>query len=457
MNKIILLVLAACTLHTSFAQKTFDSAAYVQFYHNYWEKPHYSMDTTEVHLSTEEKIAGLGKAWAEARFNFANFDLIAGTNWDSLYQAYIPRVAAAPNTDAYYKVLQQFYQHLRDGHTTIYQPARYWQKFAAVLPLELRWVEGKVVVVKNLSTKKEDAHIKPGMEVVKFAGQPILAYIQKEISPYLSFSTPQDSTERIYRYELTPGVAGSSETLELRTAAGKTFTHTLQRIPVQQMQQRYPLASFTVLKGNFGYLTLNSFNDTGVVRIFDSLFAQISKTDALVIDIRNNGGGNGQNGFEILGCLTKQAFYTGKTAIRKYMPVGRAWNNPETIDISGWDWKPYKEQLYAKPVVLLTGAATYSAAEDFTSAFRSINRGKVFGQPTGGSTGQPVSFNLPGGGGGRVCAKRDYLWDGTEFVGIGIAPDVLVTPTIKGIAAGRDEVLDAAVQYVSTQKNIAVK
>jgi hypothetical protein len=57
---------------------------------------------------------------------------------------------------------------------------------------------------------------------------------------------------------------------------------------------------------------------------------------------------------------------------------------------------------------------------------------------------------------GRVCAKRDFFYDGTEFVGVGIQPDIVVHPTVKGVAAGKDEVLDAAVQYLQTQKAIAV-
>jgi C-terminal processing protease CtpA/Prc len=118
----------------------------------------------------------------------------------------------------------------------------------------------------------------------------------------------------------------------------------------------------------------------------------------------------------------------------------------EKIDITGDDWKPYKNKLYDKPVALLIGGATYSAAEDFISAFKSINRGKIFGTPSGGSTGQPVMFNLPGGGFGRVCAKRDFAVNGVEFVGIGFQPDILVDQTIKSIRAGKDDVLEAAIR-----------
>jgi carboxyl-terminal processing protease len=438
----------------AFAQKKFDSAAYASFNADRWEKVNFSelfKDTasaTPVHLTPEQKLTGLSKCWSEAKYNFANFDLVPQLNWDSLYTAYIPKVMAATSLVDYYRVLQNFYQHLRDGHTSVNLPFSYMKRRNGILPLEIRWIENKAIVVQNLSAKKEEQAIKPGTEVVAWNGQPLPDYIQKAISPYLHFSTPQDSTERIYRYELTPGEAGSAVTLTFKTAEGKTFTQVFTYKPVHRYWDRLPLFNFQVLKGNIAYLQINSFNDEKIVAVFDSLFAAIAPTNALIIDVRNNGGGNGGNGFEILGCLTDKPFYTGKTLLRQYRPVGRSWGGIETGRIAEDDWKPYKNKLYNKPVVVLTSAATYSAAEDFTATFKSMKRGVVIGEPSGGSTGQPVFFALPGGGTAAVCSKRDFFSDGTEFVGVGIQPDVVVHPTAKSIAAGKDDVLEAAIKQL---------
>jgi C-terminal processing protease CtpA/Prc len=83
--------------------------------------------------------------------------------------------------------------------------------------------------------------------------------------------------------------------------------------------------------------------------------------------------------------------------------------------------------------MLLVGPRTFSAAEDFAVAFDYMKRGKIIGQPTGGSTGQPVSFDLPGGGTARVCGKRDSYPNGKEFVGVGIIPDIVIMPTINDL------------------------
>ena len=57
-----------------------------------------------------------------------------------------------------------------------------------------------------------------------------------------------------------------------------------------------------------------------------------------------------------------------------------------------------------------------------------------------------LARELPGGGGARVCTKYDTAADGTEFVGVGIAPDYAVAPTVADVRAGRDRVLEAAVE-----------
>ncbi|GAA4742987.1 S41 family peptidase [Flavisolibacter ginsenosidimutans] len=448
--------LATAFVLSASAQKKFDSAAYVNFNENRWEKVDFAAFTKDKpvneRLTSEEKIAGLSQCWSEAKYNFANFDLVPNLNWDSVYTAYIPRVIAAATTYDYYKVLQSFYRHLRDGHTSVTLPFAYMKKLNGILPLEIRWIENKAIVVQNTSDKKEEQRIKPGMELVAWNATPLTVYIQDSISPYLHFSTPQDSTNRIYRYELTPGSAGSIASLTFKTADGKIITQSFARKPVEKFWDRLPLFNFQILNGNIAYLQVNSFGDQKIVKVFDSLFATIAQTTALIIDVRNNGGGNGSNGFEILGCLTNKVFYTGQTALRQYRPVGRSWGAIEKGSIAEDDWKPYKNKLFSKPVVVLTGSATYSAAEDFTATFKSMKRGVVIGEPTGGSTGQPVFVNLPGGGLAAVCAKRDFFSDGTEFVGVGIQPDVLVRPSVKGIAEGKDEVLDAAKKYLQGRK-----
>lgn len=92
--------------------------------------------------------------------------------------------------------------------------------------------------------------------------------------------------------------------------------------------------------------------------------------------------------------------------------------------------------------------ASAAVAEDFAVAFDLAGRGPLVGEATGGSTGQPLMFALPGGGQARVCTKRDTYPDGREFVGVGVIPDRKVPTTVADLRAGRDRALEAAIEEV---------
>ncbi len=95
------------------------------------------------------------------------------------------------------------------------------------------------------------------------------------------------------------------------------------------------------------------------------------------------------------------------------------------------------------------GPVTFSAGEDFAVAMKGTKRGTMIGEATGGSTGQPLNLRLPGGGWGRVCAKRDRGTGGLEFVGKGVQPDITMPLTIRELQLGQDSPLAKAVEVVT--------
>ena len=66
-------------------------------------------------LDEDQRIAGLSRLWSEAKFNFANFDLVPDLDWDALYTRTLPQVRAATSTAAYYQALRGFVAQLHDG------------------------------------------------------------------------------------------------------------------------------------------------------------------------------------------------------------------------------------------------------------------------------------------------------------------------------------------------------
>jgi C-terminal processing protease CtpA/Prc len=211
------------------------------------------------------------------------------------------------------------------------------------------------------------------------------------------------------------------------------------------------LVESRALAGGIAYLRLPTFDDEGVPAAFDSALDRLdlARTKGIILDLRYNMGGDDQFAWPVLRRLIDRRVlgFTWKT--REYRPALASWNQPETwFQGDTVSIEPSERPRYGGPLVVLTGPNTMSTSEDFLVALDYSGRALLVGEPTAGTTGNPVNTRLPGGGILRVCSVRCTYPDGREFVGRGIQPDVLVHPTVAGIRAGRDEVLERALEAI---------
>ncbi|HEX8252856.1 MAG TPA: S41 family peptidase [Thermoanaerobaculia bacterium] len=397
-------------------------------------------------ISEEEKIAGLSRVWSEVRFNFANFDLVPDVDWDALYLAAIPRVRATKSTLEYYQVLTELVAKLRDGHTGVAPPQDQWDRVWAMPPTRQQWVGGRMLFTDATPA----AGVRAGDEILAIDGQPWLQYAASRVIPYLSASTSQDLENRI-GFSLLAGQAGTKINVTVRDAKGAVSNVQLEREP-RGKRTLAPRAPFELrmLPGNIAYVALNDFSTDAAADEYDRRFDEIAKASAIIIDLRRNGGGNTNVGYRVLSTLIDKRFQTTKAQKIVYRPTDRARSIAQGAEFEEGSISPDpKGRHYTKPVAVLIGAATYSAAEDFGVAWKLSKRGPAIGTATGGSTGQPLLIKLPGGGSFRICTKRDRFATGEEFVGVGIQPDIEVRTTVEDVQAGRDAVLERAIAEVT--------
>lgn len=412
----------------------------------------------QVNIPEDEKIAGLSKLWSEAKYNFAYFDHVPDLDWDKLYLDYLPKIRATRSTADYVRVLALFCAQLHDGHTDV------WANDPALAdslerrpPIRTMLVDDKVLVQDVLSDSLLKTGIRPMMELVSIDGLPAKEYADRYVKPYQSGSTQQNVDVATYAYELLKGHKDKPVTLGFRERSdgvAPVFTRTLPRTGYTKLRST-PAYSFTVLPGNVAYVQLNTFDNNEALTGFKRSFDSIATTNALILDVRLNSGGNSGVGWDILGYLTDKPMQTGSYSSRIYSPLRRARGEGvkfENIGDSKGGWPAKGTQLYSKPVVVLTSGRTFSAAEDLAVVFDYMKRGTIIGEPTGGSTGQPLSFNLPGGVMARVCTKRDAYPDGKEWNGKGIQPTILVKPTVADLQRGRDPVLEAALTHLGAKQ-----
>ena len=401
-------------------------------------------------LSQADKVAGLSELWAQAKFGFANFWHVPQLNWDQTYRDFIPQVLNTTSTLAYYQVLQRFYAQLQDGHSNVYFPKQIYDEMAR-LPLHTRLIDGHMLVLGSRDPGADLQGLKPGDEILTINGMPAVAWAAKTVGPFASASSPQDRDTRVFEYAPFIGMIGSTYTLQALTPDGERTEHRFT-LAEDKPSPKLPF-SFRMLPGHIAYVALNEFEDEIDATEWDKHWPEISKAHGVILDIRENGGGSSSVGGHVLATLIDKPAPASLSRSTRWIATYRAWGDLERpLRFPLNTVEPDKTKHFSGKVVLLTSPRTFSAGEDLAVAFKQARRGLIIGEPTGGSTGQPLSFPLPGGGSARICTKHDSFADGTDFVGVGVQPDVPVHLSRQVVIMDKDPVLQAAVDSLNGKK-----
>jgi carboxyl-terminal processing protease len=402
-------------------------------------------------LSTKDKIYGLSLLWKEVSYNFAFFHQIPDLDWDSCYQAYIPRVMESKNDWDYYQELQRFMSLLHDGHTRVFPPEKLRNKYygSTTKQITTRLIDGKIIITRVLQDSLINMGLKQGMEIVSIDNMDPVCYANKYVAPYVYASTPQYRQLEVFGEFLLSGSTSVPINLVLKDPEGNMVTYRLTREP-WIMEKEILLGdqmTFEVLADNIGYLKINNFAVNKNFRsTFDSIFRKVLSTDGLIIDVRSNIGGTTENTQYVLKHLTDKKFKSAKWRTPRNIAAYRSWGHGiEWFEDEGYEVHPPENiTIYSKPVDVLTDESTFSSAEDFCVGFLTLERGKLIGTRTAGSSGNPLVINIPGGGAALISTKQDFFPDGREYVGFGIPPDIEVKPSITDIEEKRDRVLETA-------------
>ena len=170
-----------------------------------------------------------------------------------------------------------------------------------------------------------------------------------------------------------------------------------------------------VLPHNIGYLKLNAFPDTSVCEATaSSAMASVNHADAIIFDLRDNGGG-----FPNMVALIAAYLFDHP----EYL-----YNPRENTTEQSWTRSPVAGNLIAdKPVYVLTSSRTVSGAEQFCFNLKMLKRATLVGETTRGSAHSGVWYRIDdhfGMGIPEVKAINPY--SKTDWEGTGVEPDVKV-------------------------------
>ena len=400
------------------------------------KKDSYSRD---LYPSRPERAFAAFKVWAVIKHFFPYYDLM-DEDWDAVFEESLPGIVDAADTLSFHLAIAKMYARIQDTHGFVRSPslARYLGN--APSPLYLQWVEEQPVVVgfRDLEAA-EEAGIEVGDVILEVDGMPFDERIAQVVD-YYAASTPQ-ALMRLAMGALLAGPDSSIASIKLR-GKNEQFKDT-QVKRLRSYYQGQTLRTNDVIQslpGNIGYADL----DRLTVPQVEDMFERFKDTRAIIFDMRGYPNGTA---WSIAPYLAGESEAGAASFFRKLLlgpdeESSQKYSFIQKIPLS----VPGKH--YDGFTVMLIDEHTQSQAEH-TGLFFAAANGTVFiGSHTSGANGDVTNFSIPGNINLTFSGHSVSYPDGRQLQRLGLVPEIDVRPTLEGLRSGRDEVLEAALNYI---------
>jgi C-terminal processing protease CtpA/Prc len=199
---------------------------------------------------------------------------------------------------------------------------------------------------------------------------------------------------------------------------------------------------------NIGYLYLAGF-DADSQDWVDQMMTDIGDQEAIIIDLRNNTGGDDNAGAALAGRFAdrEELVYTVQ---ERNGPV-----HTDFAEKTEYFTRKIGAQQFTRPVVMLTDNITVSAAEVFLIYMNSFDHVTQIGTPTSGDfSDTSMRRFLPNGFQYQYSIMKFLLPDGTSLDGVGHIPDIEIRNSVDELDTGNDEVLERAFRFLFEEYGI---
>ncbi len=401
-------------------------------------------------------------------------------DWDAKGKEFRPRFEEAEknkDSHAYLLALRDFIWSIPDTHVG-FDTSGLQQDFqtdiAGGLGFAMRETDdGKFVA--NYITKDgpaEQAGMKWGAEITSLDGKPVNDVVEATVPWSSPFSNPIIKRLQQMRYATrfrmdkgqvdvtftNPGESEKTATLKVVNEVD-SFNASSFRAGVDDTA--LPV-EFHVLPSGYGYIKVSSFLDNDVlsIQVWERALKYFNdnQVPGVILDLRNNGGGNGWLADQMAAYFFSKETVVGNTAYYN-KASGEFYMDPgdETSMIP----PPQTDLQYTGPVVVMVGPNCASACEFFSYDMTIDGRATVVGQyPSEGAGGSVEDFLMPENIQVQLTIGRAVDAQGNVHLeGKGVVPDVKVPVTLETLkqqADGEDVVLNAAVKAISEPQGSGV-
>jgi C-terminal processing protease CtpA/Prc len=381
-----------------------------------------------VPLSARTENVRLGDviiAWNVFQHFYPYFDVVQ-VDWDEALVRSLEKAMADRTEEDFFRTMRWMVARLEDGHGGVYHALLNkigWP------PFRVEWVEGKMVV-----TSSRDALFHRGDIVLSLDGK---------------------DTARVLGEE-EEGISGSPQWRRFRSTGlfGSGPVGTKSRLKIWRGREVRELdferSAKALAPDPPGHPPIDQLA-AGVLYVdlsraswpeIKARIQDLASARGVVFDLRGYPNSNHMVLRHLLRAPDTSSAWMKIPLI--VLPDREGWNYQEV----GWNLSVATPHIGGR-VVFLTDGRAISYAESFLSFVEHYKLGEIVGEPTAGANGNVNSFILPGGFTVTWTGMKVVKHDGSQHHTVGVLPTILFHRTLAGVAAGKDEYLEKALEIIN--------
>ena len=420
------------------------------------------------------RLLSLFRYWNIIEYFDGNKNII-GENWDDVLLKKIPELATGKDHKSYSLSIANLTTHIHDTHTFFNDKQGVLDKYlGSYMPsITAAYLDGKWVVERSFSKNG----LKSG-DVVLSVNEESIEKRMKRCSRYLSVSVEGRYRNAFVR--LFASKTPKAKFVVVRDGKKKQYDEECEYIPnIEQVKYFDGGKSEFMKDGTIGYIkekgngvkrlddTMNKFKDTKGI-IVDLRYAQpaliayslpqylLSKSKKYWSIYSANRFIPGAFAEKPVGSCGRGAWGENFRIISKRKNLREILSYSDMMNngiINTWRGKERRRPMYKGRVVVIIDERTMSKYELAALAIRKCPNSIIIGTGTVGANGAATEITLPGKLGCFFSANVSKSYPGNkQLQRVGVKPDIEVKPTVKGLADGRDELVEKAVKLILDKK-----
>jgi carboxyl-terminal processing protease len=356
--------------------------------------------------------------WHTANENYAFFDL-RGVDWQTKYAEYRDMVTTSTSDEELFGMMAAMLEPLQDKHVTLLGGEELeWDTNTQNLPewLDLEaageYLEAHAELWSAMNELAPEEFAQKYAEAVKQSALLLEEIALRDIMPVIK--------QQYLKNEMTRTGDGSILYGKLTNTVGYIF------LPEVRM-------NVFDLEGDIDGKGLALME-----RALDQIVQDFQGIETIILDLRFNLGGADMYGLAMASRFADQK----RPVISREARNGTEFGSPRTFYLE----PEGKKQFSAGQVICLTSGLTISAGESLTMMLRALPHVTVLGEATQGVLSDMQIRRLPNGWEMTLSNERYYDYEGHCYEVTGVPPDIELPLDIEGFQAGRDNMLDAALE-----------